>query len=267
MPIDIRTLLQSRISGFAGQNLDPTASPTFAKVTLTGTPTQNTDAATKSYVDTSVSSAGGSLLVTDDESSNITQNLAMVRASSGTVTDVYVAATELNFNPDTGVLATPTLSVSGTSATKLSAGTTAQRPGAASAGHIRFNSDLGVFEGYDGSVWGNVGDLLEKQFTKVGTLSVASGTTYWLVPSNVKIVGIIGKLGTAPVGTSLIAAIKKNGATITSLTFVSGSATAENINNTYTAVKNDLISVDITQIGTSTAGADLNIAFLYERGT
>ena len=39
----------------------------------------------------------------------------------------------------------------------LPAGTTAQRPGTANSGMIRFNIDLTQFEGYNGSAWGTIG--------------------------------------------------------------------------------------------------------------
>lgn len=39
----------------------------------------------------------------------------------------------------------------------LPAGTTAQRPGSANSGMIRFNSDLTQFEGYNGTAWGTIG--------------------------------------------------------------------------------------------------------------
>lgn len=40
-----------------------------------------------------------------------------------------------------------------TGAFDLPSGTTAQRPGSASSGYTRFNTDLGVMENYDGSAW------------------------------------------------------------------------------------------------------------------
>lgn len=48
------------------------------------------------------------------------------------------------------------LTVSGTGAVKLAAGTTAQRPSGI-AGHIRYNSDIAKFEGYNGSTWAGIG--------------------------------------------------------------------------------------------------------------
>lgn len=44
-----------------------------------------------------------------------------------------------------------------TGSAELPSGTTAQRDGSPSAGYIRFNSDEGSFEGYDGSAWGSIG--------------------------------------------------------------------------------------------------------------
>lgn len=39
----------------------------------------------------------------------------------------------------------------------LPAGTTAQRPGSANSGMIRYNTDLSQFEGHNGTAWGTIG--------------------------------------------------------------------------------------------------------------
>ena len=60
---------------------------------------------------------------------------------------------------DSGYL-TSTTGVTKTATTgsgALPSGTTAQRDGSPSAGYIRFNSDEGSFEGYDGTAWGSIG--------------------------------------------------------------------------------------------------------------
>jgi hypothetical protein len=46
---------------------------------------------------------------------------------------------------------------SATGSGALPSGTEAQRDGSPAAGYIRFNSDSGSFEGYDGSAWGSIG--------------------------------------------------------------------------------------------------------------
>ena len=50
-----------------------------------------------------------------------------------------------------------TFTVSATSAIKIASGTTAQRPGSPAAGQLRYNTTLGKFEGYNGTVWSSVG--------------------------------------------------------------------------------------------------------------
>jgi hypothetical protein len=39
----------------------------------------------------------------------------------------------------------------------LPVGTTAQRPVSPNSGYVRFNTDLGQYEGYNGSVWASIG--------------------------------------------------------------------------------------------------------------
>lgn len=49
------------------------------------------------------------------------------------------------------------VNLTGTGAIDIPVGTTAQRPGTASSGMIRFNSTLGQYEGYNGSAWSSIG--------------------------------------------------------------------------------------------------------------
>lgn len=55
-----------------------------------------------------------------------------------------------------GNLQAPAASFTGNTAVKVPVGNTAQRPTAAT-GQLRFNSDLSVFEGYNGTIWGSIG--------------------------------------------------------------------------------------------------------------
>ena len=50
-----------------------------------------------------------------------------------------------------------TFTVSATDAIKIASGTTAQRPVSPAAGQLRYNTTLGKFEGYNGTVWSSVG--------------------------------------------------------------------------------------------------------------
>ena len=61
----------------------------------------------------------------------------------------------------------------------LPAGTTAERPGSANSGMLRFNSDLGQFEGYDGTAWGEIGGGGGFEVSTTPPASPNAGDTYW----------------------------------------------------------------------------------------
>lgn len=72
-------------------------------------------------------------------------------ASDGSVTSAKIAA------PGPSWDSAGSLSINGTGYVDIPAGTTAQRPGSANTGMLRFNSDYARYEGYDGSSWGSLG--------------------------------------------------------------------------------------------------------------
>ena len=73
-------------------------------------------------------------------------------SGSGTYSDWTIALSTPDVFDD--VLVTKD---SATGSAAIPSGTTAERTGTPSAGRFRFNSDLGKFEGYNGSSWGSVG--------------------------------------------------------------------------------------------------------------
>lgn len=72
-----------------------------------------------------------------------------------------------------------------TGAAVLPSGTEAQRPGSPVAGHFRFNTTAGAFEGHDGSNWGplgaGAGSFDVQTFTSSGTWTKPAGTTFVMV--------------------------------------------------------------------------------------
>jgi hypothetical protein len=73
-------------------------------------------------------------------------------AANGTGTSVG-----LNIGSGKTLAVAGVLNVSATDAIKIASGTTAQRPGSPAAGQLRYNTTLGKFEGYNGTVWSSVG--------------------------------------------------------------------------------------------------------------
>ena len=87
-------------------------------------------------------------------------------ASANSATAAANSAASIGANPSF-----TSVTVTGTTAVKMSAGTTAQRPSGV-AGQFRYNSTLGKFEGYS-TAWGEIGggaaDLLLNSFTGDGS--------------------------------------------------------------------------------------------------
>ena len=76
----------------------------------------------------------------------------------GTMADTNLGLATLASPSFTGtVTSAGNISMTGTGAIDVAAGTAAQRPGTPSAGMIRFNTDDTTFEGYDGTAWGQIG--------------------------------------------------------------------------------------------------------------
>lgn len=106
----------------------------YGWITDLSDPVANSDAATKGYVDTTI----------DDFTGNIT-------FSNTTISTSFVDANLVLEPTGTGLLIVDT-----TTGLVLPAGNTVQQPSPALAGTIRFNTDLGRVEVYDGSSWDDV---------------------------------------------------------------------------------------------------------------
>lgn len=103
-------------------------------------------------------------------------------------------------------------------------------------------------------------------YSRTGAATVTTGKLRWAAPAACTITQIRATIGTAPVGADLIVDVNKNGVTIfTTQTnrpkilagaFDSGLVT--NMEVTALAA-GDYLTVDIDQIGTTTAGSDVTI--------
>jgi hypothetical protein len=128
------------------------------------TPIQLYRSATASAVPTAGNLADGELAInTNDGRLFYKDSGGVVQTIGYRIVPVTNGGTGVTTSTGTGSVvlsASPTLSgtptVSGTAAIGVPVGTTGERPTAAT-GLIRFNSTLGGFEGYNGSVWGTIG--------------------------------------------------------------------------------------------------------------
>ena len=101
-----------------------------------------------------------------------------IATNSATATGTLLSSLSVTGNMD--VTGTFTVSdnilMTGTGAIDVASGTTAQRPGSASAGMFRFNSQTSEFEGYDGSSWGDIGGSTATGTADLLDIASSSGT-------------------------------------------------------------------------------------------
>ena len=112
-------------------------------------------------------------------------------------------------------------------------------------------------------VQARVDDNKYLQLNQIGTLEVTTGTARWVSPRNINISTVKAIVGTAPVGSSLITTLNKNGSAIDTLTIAAGSDSDTNTGLSLSVSQSDYLTVDITQIGSTTAGSDLNVIITY----
>jgi hypothetical protein len=95
--------------------------------------------------------------ITGTFSGNITGNVTgNASGSAATVTGAAQSAIT-SLGTLTGLTVSGNLLMTGTGAIDIPTGTTAERPGSADTGMFRYNSTLGLFEGYGASGWGEIG--------------------------------------------------------------------------------------------------------------
>ena len=112
-----------------------------------------------------------------------------IQTNSATATGTLLSSLTVsgNFSVSGNILMT------GTGAIDVAAGTTAERPGSASAGMLRFNTTTTGFEGYDGSSWGEIGggidNVVEDTSPQLGGQLDTNGNNIKLPNSNKILLG------------------------------------------------------------------------------
>jgi len=123
------------------------------------------------------------------------------------------------------------------------------------------NARLGVTSQQEQKVQTEAHTTLEQD----GELSVTTGTARWYAPRDIEITKIRPFVGTAPVGSSLNIKVNKNGSSIHTLSVSAGQNNAANTVTTPIEVnEGDYLTVDVTAVGSTTAGSDLKLIIRYK---
>ena len=101
-------------------------------------------------------------------------------------------------------------------------------------------------------------------FVQDGALTVAAGTARWYSPRAVTVTKIRTHVSVAPAGATLNMTLKKNGSSISTFNIADGSTTNVTNNLNLSVAEGDYLTIDITQIGSSTAGSNLNVVISYK---
>jgi hypothetical protein len=116
--------------------------------------------AANTFAARSVAVSGTGLSVSNADGVSGNPTIASNATNANTASTIVARDASGNFNAGTIALAglsyTGNIDTTSTGYLEVPAGTTAERPGTGAAGMIRYNSQLGQFEGY-GAAWGTIG--------------------------------------------------------------------------------------------------------------
>lgn len=97
-----------------------------------------------------------------------------------------------------------------------------------------------------------------------GNVTVNTGTARFYTYDSAVLETVNAYVATAPVGSTLNIRVNKNGSSAATLAISAGATSATSSPN-LSFSQGDYVTVDITQIGSSTAGADLRINFTFRK--
>jgi len=249
--------------------------------TIDSTVIGGSTAAAGSFTTLSASSTftlGGTAITSTAAELNILDGVTATATELNLLDGVTATTTELNYvdgvtsaiqtqldakAPTASPTFTGLVTVNGTDAVKVPAGTTGQRPTAAQ-GQIRFNTTTSGFEGYNGTAWSSLG--AQFSYTRTNFTATSSQTTF-SVSYDVGYVDVFMNGVKLIVGTDVTAT---NG---TSIVLASGAASGDLIEviayetfavaNALTAANNlsdvNSAATALTNLGLTATAAELNI--------
>ena len=102
-----------------------------------------------------------------------------------------------------------------------------------------------------------------KSYRYDDTLAINTGTKRLYLQDSYTLKSIHAFVDTAPVGSSVNTSVKKNGSSLQNIIIAAGATSTSNTSLNHSFVSGDYITVDITQVGSTTAGENLYIVFTF----
>jgi hypothetical protein len=133
-------------------------------------------------------------------------------------------------------------------------------------GDLAFAEDTSTLHIFKTGTGWQIATASPSDFTNLvqtGALTVTTGTKRWYAPKAVTISRIVARVNTAPAGAAINITVNKNGSSGATLVIADGGTKIINSSPSITLAEDDYLTVDITQIGSGTAGSDLTVTFTY----
>lgn len=105
----------------------------------------------------------------------------------------------------------------------------------------------------------------ETLFNVAGALSTLTGNMRWYARFDGEITEVYVSVGTAPTGSGTTVRLNKNGSSLGTVTIAAGSNTNSFTPASPTFVIGDYFTVDITAVGSTTPGSDLDVQIIGSR--
>jgi hypothetical protein len=136
---------------------------------------------------------------------------------------------------------------------------------------VWLNANTGSILFYKSGVWtlpqassSATAEPQEKTLTQPGEVAVLTGTARWYPINSITLGKVRATISTPPTGSDIVINVNVNGASIGTTTIVDGLNVGTETNLNTVVTPNDYVTVDINQVGSTTAGTDLVITFGYE---
>ena len=174
----------------------------------------------------------------------------------------------------TGTPVAPTAS-SGTNTTQLATTAFVQQEVSSAGGYNDANVDThlntntantGEILSYNGSDYDWIAQQTQefiKAYRFDDTLATNTGTKRLYLQKAYSLKKVHAYVDTAPAGSNVNVTIKKNGSNLQNISVLAGQTTASLTSLSHSIAANDYLTIDITQVGSSTAGENLYLVFTF----
>ena len=174
----------------------------------------------------------------------------------------------------TGTPVAPTAS-SGTNTTQIATTAFVQQEISSAGGYNDANVDThlnrntantGEILSYNGSDYDWIAQQTQefiKAYRFDDTLATNTGTKRLYLQKAYSLKKVHAYVDTAPAGSNVNVTIKKNGSNLQNISVLAGQTTASLTSLSHSIAANDYLTIDITQVGSSTAGENLYLVFTF----